>query len=199
MALPTDSKERKTYPLYEGVLKYFPSALAAVAQVSFIGNEQHNPGQPLFDNREKSNDDLDCALRHIIDHQADPVDSDGLLHLAKAAWRVNRALQKFLEQRGSPRAPGARYPSEEQGRTCPNEIHARIAGDSALAQKAKNFYYLGLGLNQRVTTLTGRHAGVISEVATHGPEVLYRVIWDAEHHEDSWEAAKDLRLEEPPE
>ena len=46
--LPTDPKERKKIPIYSGVLKYFPDAIAAVAAVSFAGNEQHNPGEPLL-------------------------------------------------------------------------------------------------------------------------------------------------------
>ena len=47
-SLPTaDVNERKTYPMATGCLDYFPDALVAVARVSFVGNEQHNPGEPL--------------------------------------------------------------------------------------------------------------------------------------------------------
>ena len=35
--LPTDSLERKAIPIYSGVIKYFPDALAAVAKVSQRG------------------------------------------------------------------------------------------------------------------------------------------------------------------
>ena len=45
--LPSEPKERKVYPVASGVLDYFPDALVAIAHVSYKGNEQHNPGQPL--------------------------------------------------------------------------------------------------------------------------------------------------------
>jgi hypothetical protein len=58
MALPTDAKQRKSVPIYSGVIKYFPNALAAVAELSRIGNDQHNPGKPLHWDRSKSGDEL---------------------------------------------------------------------------------------------------------------------------------------------
>ena len=45
--LPSSAAERKKIPIGTGVLDYFSAALAEVAKVSFAGNEQHNPGQPL--------------------------------------------------------------------------------------------------------------------------------------------------------
>ena len=108
--LTKDKEERKTIPLFRGLFRYFPDALAAVAQLSFIGNEQHNPGQEMFDNREKSNDDYDCALRHML--EAEDVDHDGVIHATKVAWRALRALQKILEEQFRyPAAPAARWPS----------------------------------------------------------------------------------------
>src|ERR1700722_11536324 len=47
MTLPTDSNERKTYPVLSGCVKYFPAALAGVAKISKLGNDKHNPGEPL--------------------------------------------------------------------------------------------------------------------------------------------------------
>src|SRR5262245_47931312 len=44
VSLPTTDKERKALPVFTGVLMYFPDAIAAVAEVSRVGNEQHNPG-----------------------------------------------------------------------------------------------------------------------------------------------------------
>lgn len=96
-----DAIWRKERPLYSGVLAYFPDALLEVAHVSFLGNKQHNPGQPLHWAREKSTDHLDCCARHITDHSKDPVDTDGALHLAKNAWRALAELQTFLEKQGS--------------------------------------------------------------------------------------------------
>lgn len=99
--LPTDSKERKDVPIYSGVLMYFPDAIAAVAACSKAGNDQHNPGQPLHWAREKSTDHHDCIARHLM--EAGAVDSDGIRHSAKVAWRALAALQ--LEIEAERRAP----------------------------------------------------------------------------------------------
>lgn len=87
--------KRKGQPLYSGVLKYFPDALLEVAEVSRIGNDQHNPGEPLHWAREKSTDELDCVARHLVD--AGTRDSDGTRHSAKLAWRALANLQKEIE------------------------------------------------------------------------------------------------------
>ena len=98
MSLPTDAAERKTIPIYSGFIAYFPDAIAAVAALSKIGNDQHNPGQPLHWDRSKSGDELDAQMRHVLDHAAGvPVDTDNVLHLTKNAWRAMAALQKALE------------------------------------------------------------------------------------------------------
>jgi len=106
----TDAAERKKYPIYSGVLCYFPAALAQVAKVSYVGNEQHNPGQPLHWARGKSMDQGDTTIRHMMDHENEPIDTDGTYHLAKAAWRILAALQIHLEEQGAPLAPGAVLP-----------------------------------------------------------------------------------------
>jgi len=93
--LPDHADERKKHPLYRGLLMYFPDACAAVANVSWVGNEQHNPGQDLHWSRHKSNDHFDCAMRHLID--AGAIDNDGTRHTAKAAWRILAALQLEIE------------------------------------------------------------------------------------------------------
>lgn len=98
--LPSDAKERKATPIYSGVVKYFPLALAAVARVSKAGNDQHNPGQPVHWAREKSTDHEDCIMRHLVDVAAGvTLDTDGELHLAKVAWRALAALQIAEEKR----------------------------------------------------------------------------------------------------
>lgn len=105
---PTDAAGRKTYPVYSGVLGYFPAAIAEVAHVSYVGNEQHNPGEPLHWARGKSTDQGDTALRHIMDHENNALDTDGCYHLAKACWRLLARLQLYLEEKGAPKAPLAR-------------------------------------------------------------------------------------------
>ena len=93
----TEAQKRKATPVFSGVLKYFPDALKEVAKCSKAGNDQHNPNQPLFWDRTKSKDELDALTRHLIDHSVNPVDTDGVLHLAKVAWRSLASLQKYLE------------------------------------------------------------------------------------------------------
>jgi hypothetical protein len=89
-------KKRKNFPIYSGVVKYFPKALAYVALVSKVGNDQHNPGKELFWDRTKSQDDLNALTRHLT--ECGKLDDDGLYHDAKVAWRALAHLEKLLEK-----------------------------------------------------------------------------------------------------
>ncbi|MGE0278361.1 MAG: dATP/dGTP diphosphohydrolase domain-containing protein [Nitrospiraceae bacterium] len=104
--LPTDSKARKDIPMARGALDYFPAAWAAVAELSRIGNEKHNPGEGLHWARGKSSDHADCILRHLAERGT--LDDDGISHTTKVAWRALALLQEELEAQGAPRARGAR-------------------------------------------------------------------------------------------
>lgn len=104
--LPHDAKERKKIPLAGGVLDYFTQALVEVAKVSYAGNEQHNPGQPLHWARTKSTDQADTMLRHFLERGS--VDVDGMRHSAKMCWRALAILQLELEAEGAPIARGAK-------------------------------------------------------------------------------------------
>ena len=95
-SLPTDAQERKNLPIGTGVLDYFPLALAEIARVSKIGNDQHNPGEPLHWDRSKSKDESDALIRHFLER--DKKDSDGTYHAAKMAWRALAYLEKLLEE-----------------------------------------------------------------------------------------------------
>lgn len=88
--------QRKATPIYSGVLMYFPKAMSAIAQCSMAGNEQHNPGEPLHWAREKSGDELDALARHLMD--AGSMDTDGVRHSTKVAWRALANLEKELEK-----------------------------------------------------------------------------------------------------
>lgn len=88
--------ERKATPVFSGVLKYFPNALKEVSRCSKAGNDQHHPDKPLHWDMNKSKDELDALTRHLIDHTIDPVDTDGMLHLTKVAWRALAALERHL-------------------------------------------------------------------------------------------------------
>jgi hypothetical protein len=78
-----------------GLVDYFKDALAEVAHVSFVGNRQHNPGQPLHWARGKSTDHSDCIMRHFAERGT--IDVDGERHSAKLAWRALALLQQELE------------------------------------------------------------------------------------------------------
>jgi hypothetical protein len=95
VTLPNDAKERKSYPIASGVLDYFPDAIAAIAHVSWVGNEQHNPGEPLHWARGKSMDQDDTLIRHFMERGK--LDTDGLRHTAKMAWRALALLQLEIE------------------------------------------------------------------------------------------------------
>jgi hypothetical protein len=86
-------------PAFTGVMMYFPGVWGEVAKVSKLGNDQHNPGQPLHWEREKSKDHMDSAFRHMIDHGSGTLtDIDGTFHLAKAIWRLCAELQLTIEK-----------------------------------------------------------------------------------------------------
>jgi hypothetical protein len=89
-------KNRKTVPLYTGLVKYFPDALIAVAELSYVANEQHNPGEPVHWARDKSRDHEDCLLRHLSEKGT--MDTDGFRHSAKIAWRALAILQLEIEE-----------------------------------------------------------------------------------------------------
>ncbi len=91
--------DRKGMPVYSGVLTYFPDALKEVAKCSLAGQKQHNQGDKLYWDKNKSFDNEDALVRHLIDHSKNPVDEDGVLHLAKVAWRALASLQIYLENR----------------------------------------------------------------------------------------------------
>jgi hypothetical protein len=116
--LPTDSAERKTFPLFSGLLRYFPAALAGVARTSKLGNDKHNPGQPLHHARGKSMDHGDCVIRHLMDvedllaalNRGDTsiTDQQVLDEVNQMAWRALALAQEIHEQFGAPMAPGAK-------------------------------------------------------------------------------------------
>ncbi|MGC8520032.1 MAG: dATP/dGTP diphosphohydrolase domain-containing protein [Steroidobacteraceae bacterium] len=129
MTLPADSAERKRYPLASGLLDYFPDALAEVSRVSWVGNEKHNPGEPLHHARGKSMDHADCILRHLMQRGEFEDVAVGsatyrVRHSACLVWRALALLQEELEAAGAPLARGAKlaapatqaYHTEQQGK-----------------------------------------------------------------------------------
>lgn len=104
--ISSDSGVRKETPIFSGVLRYFPDALAAIARVSKAGNDKHNPGQPLHWSREKSTDHGDCIVRHQIEFDTIEPES-GEYHAANVAWRALAQLQLLEEQRERSGHPSA--------------------------------------------------------------------------------------------
>lgn len=111
--MPHGALARKATPIATGFLAYFPHSCAEVAKVSYIGNDQHNPGQPLHWARGKSMDQPDAAVRHIMDYliakQRDPNtpvprDEKGNSLLAQAIWRLSAQneldIERELEKKG---------------------------------------------------------------------------------------------------
>jgi hypothetical protein len=90
-----EKEDRKKIPVYSGVINYFPDAIKEVAKCSYAGQQQHNPDKPLHWDRGKSGDELDALMRHLID--AGTIDTDGVRHSAKVAWRALANLQKEIE------------------------------------------------------------------------------------------------------
>lgn len=105
LVLPTDNKARLDYPMWDGLLAYFPNALAEVSRNSMLGNQQHNPGERLHWAREKSRDHKNKIVKHLLD--AGPIDkpvydTDGVLHSVKAAWRALALAEEQLNALGRP-------------------------------------------------------------------------------------------------
>ena len=109
-ALPLDSAERKNFPLFSGLLAYFPAALAQVSNHSKVGNDKHNPGLPLQHARGVSGDHADCILRHLVDAAEYPAGSPQRVEELRAlCWRGLALLQEECELTFAPAAPAASF------------------------------------------------------------------------------------------
>ena len=106
-AFGTTPAERSRFPLYDGLLAYFPDALAWVSRCSYEGNQQHNPGQPMHWAMDKSTDHENKIMRHMMEGFTD--DDDGVPHSVKVAWRaLARAQEDLMRRKGAPMPPNAR-------------------------------------------------------------------------------------------
>jgi len=99
--LPTDATERAQFPMFDGLLGYFPAALAWVSRCSKVGNDQHNAGEPLHWAMDKSTDHRNKIVKHLLDAGAD--DTDGIPHSVKVAWRALALAQEdLMARKGAP-------------------------------------------------------------------------------------------------
>lgn len=125
-SLPEEADVRNAYPMADGLLDYFPNALAEVSRVSFIGNQQHNPGEPMHWARGKSTDHRNKIMRHLID--AGGKDKHGVRHSAALAWRALALLQEELErEEGVPVSRGSRLPKPDPRKVGRAEAYRRAA------------------------------------------------------------------------
>jgi len=83
--LPSDATERKEYEIYSGFFAYFPHAIAAVSRHSHNGSKQHNPDKPTMWDMDKSQDERDAMLRHMLEGDWEAV-----------AWRAMSNLEREL-------------------------------------------------------------------------------------------------------
>lgn len=51
-------------------------------------------------------DHADCIMRHLVDRGT--IDTDGITHSAKVAWRALALLQEELEAKGAPMSRGSK-------------------------------------------------------------------------------------------
>ena len=95
--IKSKAQERKKIPVYLGFIKYFPNAIKEVSKASLIANDQHHPNTPVHWDMDKSSDELDALMRHLIDHATgDEIDDDGIRHITKVAWRSMAMLERIL-------------------------------------------------------------------------------------------------------
>ncbi len=111
--LAGDSAERKRYPMLRGLIGYFPNACAYVSHVSLRANEQHNPGEPMHWAFDKSIGQGDEIVKHLA--EAGTVDTDGLLHTGKAAWRALELLERELLEAHPELKPGRNVRNFKRG------------------------------------------------------------------------------------
>lgn len=90
---------RKDYPVFTGLLMYFPHACAEVAKCSLRMNEQHNPGEPMHWDKSKSIGTGDETVRHLMDSAHGTPPQGDVDHAANHAWRALEYLERLILSR----------------------------------------------------------------------------------------------------
>lgn len=172
--MTTDKQARKEQPIARGCLDYFPDALAAVANVSYVGGQQHHPDQPMHWDRSKSTDQADCIARHLIERGT--MDTDGLRHSAKVAWRALAMLQEEMEKDAKVPASIYRF---GVGKSYEKTIHVDGEVDFYRSNNNPEYYeynrMIALGCPPKVASQIVKgithHAGY--NVASYGESYVY--------------------------
>lgn len=94
-SLPEDDAERSQMLMADGLLDYFPNALAEIARHSAAAAIKHHDGKDVHWNRRVSKDHRNKIMRHLID--SGKKDKDGNRHSTGLAWRALALLQEELE------------------------------------------------------------------------------------------------------
>lgn len=108
--MPADANERKSIPIVRGFLDYFPNAASAVAALSLRATKQHHRDAEMHWDRSKSTDHADTLVRHLMDRGT--LDTDGVRHSVKAAWRALAMLEQELEEAGATPGRSSRFPGK---------------------------------------------------------------------------------------
>lgn len=113
-SLPENPDDRNEYPMAEGLLDYFPNALAEVSRLSHQATLQHHPDAGMHWDRTKSLDHRNKIMRHLVDVHT--VDDKGLDHWAMVCWRALAGYQEYLEAKhGLPPSRASRNRPENFG------------------------------------------------------------------------------------
>lgn len=96
-SLPDDASARNELPMADGLLDYFPNALAEVSKLSFRATQQHHPDEEMHWDRSKSTDHRNKIMRHLVDTHT--VDDKGNDHWAMVCWRALAGYQEYLERK----------------------------------------------------------------------------------------------------
>jgi hypothetical protein len=96
-SLPDDADKRNELPMADGLLDYFPNALAEVSALSYRATRQHHPDEPMHWDRSKSTDHRNKIIRHLADTHT--VDDKGNDHWAMVCWRALAGYQEYLERK----------------------------------------------------------------------------------------------------
>jgi hypothetical protein len=94
-SLPEADAERAELLMADGLLDYFPNALAEISRHSKLAGDKHHPGEPLHWKRAMSTDHRNKIMRHLVD--SGKKDKDGNRHSTGLAWRALALLQEELE------------------------------------------------------------------------------------------------------
>jgi hypothetical protein len=118
-----------------------------VSWISRVGNDKHNKGEPLHWAKEKSSDEPDAEVRHMLDFVRGLPPDPGLEplgdlgHLASKAWRALAHLQRACDQvRAGAEASAETFESISRMSSGGFEISMTLDGKSII-EDIKNLVY----------------------------------------------------------